>query len=329
MGKKARTGAVSRSATTKSPEDLPVVGVREPCPCGSGKRYKTCHGKATARGGIAVVQRPFAGLPDEADWIALKEIVPAATAPLTLVGEHSARKVTVATVLPLTAPALVRADGSVLLGLQVPGGSQDPSRDAADALVRALATQPGTPVSPAAPTGAGPRLQDLVDLTAPLTVSVHDTFAFWLPGPDPADGGDPAIIDPAAAASLDRANAEIIPTVRLGAVQGAYWCRVKERNHLRWVWPEPEDRMLDAMARLHADGVDSLGEGTRFVGSFRAHGVLVPVWDLLPGVAAEALEGPAVTYARHLEHALTEDAPLTSAQRGARAGLQTRQLTLR
>lgn len=328
MGKKARASAALRSATAISPEDLPVVGARDACPCGSGRRYKTCHGKAAVRQATGVVRRPFAGLSGEADWIAMREIVPAATAPLTLVGDYAGRAVTAATVLPMTAPALVREDGSVLLGLQVPGGSPDPSRDAADALVRALATEPGTPLPPGASlshgAGTGPRLQDLLDPSAPLKVSVHDSFSFWLPGTDRAGA-----VDPTVAASLDHANAEIIPTVRLGSVQGAYWCRLKERNHLRWVWPEPEDCMLDAMARLHAEGADSLGEGTRFVGSFRAHGVLVPVWDLLPGVGAEDLEEPAVAYAEHLTGALADMAPLTSAQRRARAGLQTRQLTLR
>ena len=282
-----------------------------------------------------MVARPFAGLPGEADWIALREIVPAATAPLTLVGEHAGRAVTVATVLPMTAPALVRGDGSVLLGLQVPGASGDPSRAAADALIRALAAEPGTPVAPlgtpvAGSQPAGPRLQDLLDPVRPLEVTVHDSFAFWLPPTDrtePADGA--ASIDPAVSASLELANAEIIPTVRLSSVPGAYWCQLKERNHLRWIWPEPEDRMLDAMARLHAAGADSLGDGTRFVGSFRAHGVLVPVWDLRPDVQAQNLEKPAIVYAERLAQALDEAGPLTSAQRGARAGLQTRQLTLR
>jgi preprotein translocase subunit SecA len=26
-------------------EQVPVVGRNEPCPCGSGKKYKHCHGK--------------------------------------------------------------------------------------------------------------------------------------------------------------------------------------------------------------------------------------------------------------------------------------------
>ena len=327
MGKKARAAAAVLGAAAIPLEDLPVVGAREPCPCGSGKRYKLCHGRAAARAAAAVVPRPFAGLPGEADWVALREFVPAATAPLHLIGENAGRIPTLATVLPMTSSALVREDGAVLLGLQVAGSALDPSRDAADALVRALGAEPGTAVRPLdspVPAAGGPRLQDLLDPAAPLQVTVHDTFGFWLPGTDGAGA-----IDPAVTASLERANAEIIPTVRLGSVEAAYWCRLRERNHLRWVWPEPEDIMLDALARLHAAGADSLGEGTRFVGSFRAHGLLVPVWDLRPDVEAAALEEPAVAYAERLRQALADPAPLTSAERGARSGLQTRQLTLR
>jgi preprotein translocase subunit SecA len=33
------------SATTLTAENMPRVGRNEPCPCGSGKKYKQCHGK--------------------------------------------------------------------------------------------------------------------------------------------------------------------------------------------------------------------------------------------------------------------------------------------
>ncbi|NDH80352.1 MAG: hypothetical protein EBY70_09010, partial [Burkholderiaceae bacterium] len=35
---------VSRSSS-KSAADVPRVGRNDPCPCGSGKKYKHCHGK--------------------------------------------------------------------------------------------------------------------------------------------------------------------------------------------------------------------------------------------------------------------------------------------
>src|SRR6185312_4349125 len=53
----------------------------------------------------------------------------------------------------------------------------------------------------------------------------------------------------------------------------AYWCQTPEKNHLRWVMSHPEEKLLDALARLHAAGASSLGENTRLVGSFRAHGL--------------------------------------------------------
>ncbi|WP_179201327.1 DUF5926 family protein, partial [Streptomyces scabiei] len=63
---------------------VPVVGAREQCPCGSGRRYKACHGRAAAQAVTELVQRPFEGLPGECHWIALRELVPAATVELKL-----------------------------------------------------------------------------------------------------------------------------------------------------------------------------------------------------------------------------------------------------
>ena len=96
-------------------EEIPVVGMREPCPCGSGKRYKACHGKAASRAATRQVRRPFEGLPSECDWVAFREIVPAATAPLAL-QDGGDRSVTLTTVLPLAWPALVRAESVVPRG---------------------------------------------------------------------------------------------------------------------------------------------------------------------------------------------------------------------
>ena len=110
MSSKKRTAA---PAPASADVDVPVVGLREPCPCGSGRRYKACHGRELATAGEALVRRPFEGLSQEGDWVALKEIVPSATAPLTLATEYAAqlgeRRVTLATVLPMAWPALVKA----------------------------------------------------------------------------------------------------------------------------------------------------------------------------------------------------------------------------
>ena len=299
------------SASTAAPEG---VNPKAPCPCGSGRRYKHCHGSGYA----PPVTRPFEGLPGEADWVALRELVPAATATLRTT---EGREVTLASVLPGGTPALVRANGEILLGVQTQASSDDVSRDLGTALAAALEAPAGAPVDPV-PAGAdGPRLQDLLDLSAPLEVTVHDTFGFWLEGTDPGA---------AALAGLEHANEAILPTVRLAGLDAAYWVRPgNERAHLRWVRPEPEEPLLDALARLSAAEQLTLGEGTRYAGAFRALGLVVPVWDLPADVPAEEWVGPATEFQSRLETALASTAPLTSDERRARAGLLSRQITLR
>jgi hypothetical protein len=302
--------------------EVPVVGAREPCPCGSGRRYKACHGRAAAHAVTELVRRPFEGLPGECDWVALRELVPAATVRLTLRDglPEGVPSLTLATVLPMAWPALRRDDGSVLIGLQNDMASGDISRDLADTLQRALQAEPGTPVQGRRVPADGPRLQDLLDVQAPFEPVVHDGFEFWVP--------DAENVTPEVAASLERANAAAIPTVRLQGVEAAYWCRTPEKNHLRWVMPHPEEQLLDALARLHAAGRSALGEGTRLVGSFRAHGLTVPVWDLPSEMGAQDVEKPAAEFAERLTEALAVQAPLTTEERRARSGLTNRQVTL-
>jgi uncharacterized protein DUF5926 len=270
------------------------------------------------------VPRPFAGMADEPEWIALRELVPAASAPLRLAPElaerYGDRPVTLATVLPMAWPAMTKPDGRVFIGLQRHVQSGDVSRDLAVALIRALETAPGEAVSVPALPGEGPRLQDvLVDEL--LDVTMHDGFEFWLD----EDRGD----DPNVAASLERANASIYPTVRLSAARAAYWCQVPEKAHVRWVLPEDEDIALDALARLAATGGLLLGDGTKFAGMFRAHGLLVPVWDLPHEPAAAEWEAPVGDFAKRYADAVAVAAPLTAAERRARQGLLGRQITLR
>lgn len=318
MGKKSRRAEATVAVVEG---DVPVVGMREPCPCGSGKRYKACHGKDAARA-VAPPARPFEGFASERDIVAMRELVPSATAPLTLLGEHAGRTVTLATVLPQAWPALVRADGSIMLGLQVTTGSSDPSRDMADVLLRALDTEPGNPV-PMGRVGADdPRLQDLVVADVPLEVTVHDGFDFWI------DSDTDEMTDDVKA-SLERAKSYAHPTAKLTSVDAAYWTQMGEKEHLRWIMDVPEEKLLDALARLHAAEESSLGPDTRLVGMFRAQGLIVPVWDLPLGTGAAAIEEPATAFGNRLTAALAVTEPLSDAERRARAGLTTRQVTLR
>ncbi len=128
---------------------------------------------------------------------------------------------------------------------------------------------------------------------------------------------------------MERANAAVVPTVRLESVEAAYWCRIGDRRHLRWVMPHPEDGLTDGLARLHAAGESGLVDGSRYVGAFRADGLLVPVWDLAADTEADDLEKPAAALDARLADAMAETTPLTLEERRAKAGIASRQLTLR
>ena len=296
------------------------VAPRQPCPCGSGRRYKACHGRP---GGAPApfVSRTFAGLPAEPDWVALREIVPAATAAVTLLEPHADRQVQVCSLLPMAAPALVRADDAIWLGLQVLHSYGDVSRDLAAALEQALSADAGTRIVINDDPGRGARLQDLVDPGAEMRVQVHPGYDFWV-----ADGPDPS---PEVASSLEAANQSVAPSERLVDVGAAYWAQMGGREYLRWVLPFDEESALDGLARLHAAGDDTLVEDSRLIGSFRAHGLLVPVWEVPAGTGAAPLQAPAEEVHRRLQEAVAETGPLDSAQRAARSGLATRQVTIR
>jgi hypothetical protein len=310
---------MARSATRRRPAPAAEgeINPKAPCPCGSGRRYKHCHGSGYA----PPVTRPFEGLAGEPDWVALRELVPAATAPLTTA---DGRAVTLASVLPGGVPALVRANGEVVLGVQVQASSDDLSRDLGTALAAALEAPAGAPVDPGPIGGAGstgPRLQDLLDPAAPLEVTVHQDFGFWLEGVE---------AEQSMLAALQQANEAVQPTERLDGLGAAYWVRPSgERAHLRWVRPEPEEPLLDALARLRAAEQLTLGPGTRYAGAFRAHGLVVPVWDLPADTPAAEWAGPAAEFQDRLEQALASSAPLSVDERRARAGLLSRQITLR
>jgi hypothetical protein len=306
MAKKSRTKA--RDRVTAEGE----VGPREPCPCGSGKRYKACHGSV----GGAYVARPFAGLAAERDLVALREFVPSATAPLT-VGD---RTVLLGSLLPAASPAMVRDSGEVWLGLQVRHSFGDPSRDLGAVLEKALATDEPGVVGLVDPPGPGPRLQDLV-ADQPLEITIHGGFEWWL--------GDVEERDDEMAEALEQANGAVAPTARLTNVDAAYWVDAGPKEHLRWVLPHDERALLDALARLHAAGQDSIADGSKLVGMFRAYGLVTPVWDLPSGTGPEAIEEPVAAFEKRLGEALTQGGDLTSEERSARTMLANSQVTLR
>ena len=268
-----------------------------------------------------IVTRPFAGLAAETELIALREFVPSASAPLTLIEPSpDVPSVTLASVLPGAAAALTRSDGSVLLGMQVQTHSGDLSRDLASALEWALAAEPSSVLSVVGRASIGARYGDLI-ADEPIDVTVHSDFTWWLEE-EPEAGGEVAL-------SLERANAAIMPTARVAGLTAAYWVDAGDRAHLRWVRPEDEQPLMAALARLAvADELD-LGEGSRYVGSFRAHGRLVPVWDLDRDAHPSEWDAPTLAFGERLAAALSKEGPLTDAERRARDGILGRQFTLR
>ena len=234
--------------------------------------------------------------------------------------EYGAAAVSIVTVLPMAWPALHRTDGTVLVALQTMSDGGDASRDAAAALLAALAAAPGTPVETGGRPGVGPRLQDVLD-GAPFEVVVHEgstTGSAWTPTSPPRSRPRwnrrprPRSRPPGWTASRPRTG---VPSAR--------------RRHLRWVMPHLEEELLDGLARLHAAGESALVEESRYVGAFRADGLMVPVWDLAPDTGADDVEKPAVAFGERLAAAMALTTPLSVLERRARAGVVSRQLTLR
>lgn len=312
MGKKTRTRAAAAATDGENP--------RRPCPCGSGKRYKACHGA----GDDVIVIRPFEGLTAEPDLVAMREFLPSATAPLPV---RDGPPATLASVLPGASAALVRDSGEILLGMQVQTRSGDLAADLAAALAWARAAEPGSSLPVVGPSQrTGERLQDLLDADAQLDLTLHKDFAWWL-----ADDADEPGAE--AAAMLERANSVILPTEQVEAkgVRAAYWVDTGTKAHLRWVRPEPEDRLMAALARLSERGELELSGDSRYAGSFRAHGLLVPVWDLDQDLHPSEWSEPTASFAARLEETLAglDAAPLSVDEHRARDVLAGKQITLR
>ena len=301
---------------------------------GKASRRKRQAGGTQAQGSARpapFVSRPFEGLEGESEWVAMREILPAASAPVTLsvpegttvsgrevpAGEH---EVTLVTVLPAAMPAILRDNGEVLVALQSRTSSGDASRDVVAAAFTALASEPGTSVNSVRPaTTDTPRLQDVLADGQQLDVEVHEDFGFWL-GEDASEE---------MTAALEQMNESAVPMARVEGVPTAFWCHMSGRSYIRWILDEDEDTALQALARLQAAHEHTLGEGTDLIGAFRACGVLVPVLEVPADSTAEDHAEALTALQERYAAALGQDAPLTEPERRARNALVSRQVTLR
>ncbi|MDV8002069.1 DUF5926 family protein [Rhodococcus sp. IEGM 1408] len=293
-------------------------------PKSGGNRQAKIAARAAEREEQSVEPRPFAGFAGECDMVAMREFVPSATTRLTTPGQG--RDITLATVLPGAIAGLVRDEelgGEALVGLQVQVHGQDPAADLAYAVDWASRAGGGETLNASHPSESTPALADVMIADAPMEIVVHEDFSWWL-----AEGVQVA---PEIAQAVKNANEVMMPSARVAAdgIEAAWWVDAGEKAHVRWVRPEDEDALFEALARVHAAGGLHLGDGSRFAGSFRTHGLLVPVFDLDPEMHHQEWAPGLLELDARLSEALAQDSPLSSDERASRAGLRSRQVTLR
>lgn len=267
---------------------------------------------------VPFVERPFEGLPHESELVAMREILPLATLTARTTAKYGNHDIQLATILPSMAGALRRTDGVLLVAMQTVTSSGNASRDIAARLIDGINLKPGEVLEVSELPEPGPVLQDVLDSESLQAAQLFDEPVFWM---TPAEAAQPENSD-----ALAASREQLIPTASIGGVPGAYWCRMS-REFVRWVRPENKDRVLDGLARLRVRG--KTFDDARFVGAFRAQGLSIPVWELAPGTEAEELEKPLATFAPVLDAAIASTEPLNPEEKRARAGIVSRQVTLR
>ncbi|MGV9827330.1 MULTISPECIES: DUF5926 family protein [unclassified Gordonia (in: high G+C Gram-positive bacteria)] len=317
---------------------------------GSNRAERVAARKARQLASMAPPPRPFAGLAAECDLVALRSFVPSATARLDLIepgppepevtsvmpDDNAQRvppppgtrnEVTLATILPGAVAGMVRESRGApegLAALQTDPEPADLNHALAAAISWAAHATPGSELRSADTADDAGSLSDVLAVDAPLDIIVHGDFSWWFaPGVE---------APPEVAAMLERANETVLPSARLhpkSEVGAPWWVDAGERAHLRWVRPEPEDDLMNALARLHAAGRLTLGEGSRFAGSFRTLGLLVPVFDLDNEMHHEEWYPGLDQLDTWLGEALAQTGDLTIDERSSRDGIRGRQVTLR
>lgn len=292
-------------------------------PEGMSRRQAKLAARAAEREALRKDPRPFEGLAAEADLVALQEFVPSAEAVLKVKGED----VTVATVLPGAGAALRRSEalgGERLVALQVASHSQNPGRDLAYALNWVLTAEPGESLQSTAADGTQPELGSLIDASSTPTITEHQDFSWWFP-----EGVDVPV---EVRQSLQRANEAVIPSTRIDAgVPGSIWWVNPGggKAHIRWVRADDnENQVLSALARIAARGELHVGEGSKFAGVFRTHGVVVPVWDVAPDVDAASHAGALAELDAKISAEYGNDAQLSADERKQLDNIKSRQVTI-
>lgn len=297
---------------------------QENLPEGMSRRQAKLAARAAERAKLHKDARPFDGFTMEADLIALQEFVPSAHFVASV--KDAEHKISIVTVLPGAVAALRRSEedgGEGFVALQTQRRGDNPNRDLAYALNWVKQAQPGESLEVGLSDGTEPALADILDKDAQAEINVAQDFDWWLP--------EESRDNPQVAATLQRANDSVLPSERVEAdIKGAaWWIDPSDKAHIRWVRQEGEEELLVALARLHGAGELHLGEGSKFAGVFRTHGILVPVWDLdRTRESASWKEGLEALDAK-IEEALAKDAPLSADEQKAKQTIQSREVTIR
>lgn len=290
----------------------------------ASRRKKVVNPAALAqyRAPIPFVSRPFEGLPREVELVAMREIIPCATLTARTNADHGFVDFDFVTALPDGRGAMVRGDGRILVALQTRSNSGDLSHDAGAALLNAISAKQNGDEGLVDFDVRDPseRLQDILDPDSFGEMVLEENFAFWL---NPDEDWDEAT-----RRALEENHNEIIPTVKVEGVEGMYWCEMN-RNFVRYLSDVEESPLFDALARVQAAGKANLGEGSRFIGAFRACGIAIPVFELAEGVRAEDIVKEAGVLEEAIAAALKVKEPLTPEERRARQGMVSRQVTIR
>ena len=297
---------------------------QENLPEGMSRRQAKLAARAAERAKLQKDPRPFDGFAMEADLIALQEFVPSAHFVADV--KDAEHKISIVTVLPGAVAALRRSEedgGEAFVALQTQRRGDNPNRDLAFALNWVKQAEPGQSLEVGVADGTEPALADILNKDAVSEITVAQDFAWWLT----EDNRN----NPQIAATLQRANESVLPSERVEAdIKGAaWWIDPSDKAHIRWVRQEGEEELLNALARLHAAGELHLGEGSKFAGVFRTHGILVPVWDLDRSRESASWKEGLEALDPKIAEALAKDAPLTADEQKAKQTIQSREVTIR
>lgn len=297
---------------------------QENLPEGMSRRQAKLAARAAERAKLQRDTRPYEGYAMEADLIALQEFVPSAHVRVDIDGVE--RPVSIVTVLPGAVAALVRADedgGEAFVALQTQRRGDNPNRDLAFALNWLKTAKPGDSLDTGISDGTEPPLADLLPKDTQAEISIEQDFSWWV---TEEQRNNPQVM-----ATLQQANDSVLPSHRVEAdIKGAaWWIDPSEKAHIRWVRQEDEAALLNALARIHAAGELHLGEGSKFAGVFRTHGVLVPVWDLDNSKEHTTWAAGLEELDKKIADALDNSDSLTADEQKAKQTIISREVTIR